>query len=35
MDIPFITNDKKLLNGLKKKNFTNISLLEDIMEKLK
>lgn len=35
MDIPLITNDKKLYDGLKKKNFSNISLLEEFMDKLK
>ena len=35
MDIPFITNDKKLYKGLKKKEFTNIVLLEDIINKIK
>lgn len=31
MDIPFITNDKKLYKGLKKKKFSNIVLFEDVM----
>lgn len=31
LDIPFITNDKKLYKGLKKKEFSNVVLFEDIM----
>jgi predicted nucleic acid-binding protein len=31
LDIPFITNDKKLYKGLKKKGFSEILLFEDIL----
>jgi predicted nucleic acid-binding protein len=31
LDIPFITNDKKLYTGLKKKGFSRIHLFEDIL----
>lgn len=31
LDIPFITNDKKLYRGLMKKEFSNVVLFEDIM----
>jgi predicted nucleic acid-binding protein len=31
LDIPFITNDKKLYKGLKKKEFSRIHLFEDIL----
>lgn len=31
LDIPFITNDKKLYKGLKKKGFSGIHLFEDIL----
>ena len=31
LDIPFITNDKKLYKGLKKKGFSRIHLFEDIL----
>ena len=30
LDIPLLTNDKKLFNGLKKKGFSNIILFEEI-----
>lgn len=31
LDVPFITNDKKLYKGLKEKKFTNIILFEDFL----
>ncbi|MCP5104070.1 MAG: hypothetical protein GY950_11860, partial [bacterium] len=31
LDIPLITNDKKLYQGLKKKEFSNVVLFEDMM----
>ena len=34
LNIPLITNDKKLYNGLRKKKFNKIILLEDILEKI-
>jgi len=35
MDIPFITNDKKLYNGLRKKGFPHLILLEDVINSIK
>ena len=34
LDIPFITNDKKLYRELRKKEFSNILLFEDFLQKL-
>jgi len=31
MNIPLLTNDKKLYNGLKKKNFSNVLLFEELI----
>jgi predicted nucleic acid-binding protein len=33
LDIPFVTNDKKLYKELRKKGFSNIFLFEDFLEK--
>jgi predicted nucleic acid-binding protein len=35
MDVPVISNDKKLYKGLKEKGFANIILLEDIINNMK
>ncbi len=34
LDIPLITNDKKLIKGLREKHFFNVLLLEEILQEI-